>query len=431
MKLMDKLNGRSVKNLFTTRTEPEPTMQQANMTPAPQNVIDVSNQTRRGDETYSQFGFRVAGLSEGNPHMLTPCLQSVSWGIRKEQAEDAELQQELQKKLSAKKIELETERKSKEEELEACKEKQKDIAVDIQTQKNKLADLEDSRYKRNRDAWITLIITTVILVPFTVYFFIFYSSVAYSAFFKEFDISSLDNGGDFKLSQAIFDAAAFPNAWNDGWGELLFILFMPIIFLAFGFVMNRWERENGWPKYVKIPFLVLIAFIFDLLLSYAICEKIYNLNTLMSLDSQPPYSIPLAFQDPHFWVIIFLGFISYLIWGFVFGYFVKSWENLDLNQIRKKELENKIVQLQEDLKAEEINGSNLKNQISNIGSKLLEIDSQMSVGTRYDLAKLSLELHNFFTGWQQYLAGLHCTESEKQGATEIFNKVIETIKIVD
>lgn len=429
MKLMDKLGNSSIKNLFATRPEPE--LIQDETVTSQQNVLKLGDHARRADETYNQYGFRVAGLSEGNPHTLNACLSSVCWGIKKEQEADESLQQELQKKLSAKKVELEIDRKNKEEELDACKEKQKSIAAEIQSLKNKLADLEDSRYKRNRDAWITLVITTVLLIPFTVYFFIFYSSVAYSAFFKEFDISSLDSGGDFKLSQAIFDAAAFPNAWNDGWGELLFILFMPIIFLAFGFVLNRWEREKGWFKYVKIPLLIIVAFIFDLLLSYAICEKIYNLNTLMSLESLPPYSIPLAIQDPHFWVIIFLGFISYLIWGFVFSYFVKAWENLDLNQIRKKELVDKIAKLQENLKTEEDNGTNLRNQISAIGPKILEIDTQMSVGTRYDLAKIKLELNNFFAGWQTYLAALHTSEAKKQEATMRFNKVIETIIVVD
>ena len=109
------------------------------------------------------------------------------------------LKQELQKKLLAKKVEIETDRKNKEEELEASKEKQQELAADIQSQKNKLADLEDSRYKRNRDAWITLVISTVLLIPFTIYFFIFYSSVAYSAFFKVFDTNSLGSDGNFKL----------------------------------------------------------------------------------------------------------------------------------------------------------------------------------------------------------------------------------------
>ena len=417
---MEKFEGSSIKNLFATQAEPDP-IKNDTVVP-PQNVFEVNSHARKVGETYSQYGFRVAGLSEGNPHTLFPCLQSVCWGIRKEQETDATLQQELQTKLAAKKAELETERQNKEEEYNACKEKQKEISDEIQIQKNKLAELEDSRYKRNRDAWIVLITTSV-------YFFIFYSSVAYSAFFKEFDINMLGNGGDFKLSQAIFDAAAIPNAWADGWGELLFILFMPIIFLAFGFVLNRWERENGWLKYVKIPALILVAFIFDSLLSYEICEKIYNLDSMMSLAERPEYSIALASHDPRFWVIICLGFISYLIWGFVFGYFMKAWENLDLNQIRKKEIEEKISTLTKDLDVEMNNGLNLKSQITSIDPKISEIDSQMGVSARYDLAKIKLELHNFFAGWQTYLAALHKSEIEKQEATDLFNKMIESIKV--
>ena len=428
MKLMDKFDGDAIKNLFVTKAEPE--LIENNAIVSPQNVFDVSNHARREGETYNQYGFRVAGLSEGNPHTLFPCLQSVCWGIRKEQEADASLQQELQAKLAAKKVELETERQNKEAELEASKEKQKEIANEIQSQKNKLADLEDSRYQRNRDAWIVLITTSVLLIPFTVYFFIFYSSVAYSAFFKEFDINMLGDGGDFKLSQAIFDAAAIPNAWVDGWGELLFILFMPIIFLAFGFVLNRWERENGWLKYVKIPILILVAFVFDSLLSYEICEKIYNLDSLMSLAERPEYSLALAAYDPRFWVIICLGFISYLIWGFVFGYFIKAWENLDLNKIRRKEIEDKIAKLTKDLDLEKSNGLNLKSQIASISPKISEIDSQMGVSARYDLARIKLELHNFFAGWQTYLAALHKTETEKQEATDLFNRMIESIKVV-
>ena len=151
----------------------------------------------------------------------------------------------------------------------------------------------------------------------------------------------------------------------------------------------------------------------------------------MSLADRPEYNISLALQDPDFWVIIFLGFISYLIWGIVFGYFMRAWENLDLNQIRKKELEEKVDKLTKDLEIERSNGLSLKNLIASIGPKISEIDSQMSVSARYDLAKIKLELNNFFAGWQTYLAALHKTEAEKEEATDLFNKMIESIKVVD
>ena len=152
--------------------------------------------------------------------------------------------------------------------------------------------------------------------------------------------------------------------------------------------MNRWERETGRLKYLKIPALIVVAFIFDSLLAFAICKKIYNLDTMMSLESRPDYSIPLAIQDPQFWMIICLGFVSYLLWGFVFSYFVKAWENLDLNQIRKKEIEEKIAKLQKDLESEKANGTNLRNQISAIGPKMMEIDTQMNVSPVFRVGSL-------------------------------------------
>ena len=114
MKLMDKLEGASVRNLFATKPDPV----DAGTEIAPQNVLQVGTHARREGETYNQYGLRVAGLSEGNPHTLVPCLQSVYFSIRKEQEKDASLQEELRNKLNTKKADLETERQNKNAEIE-------------------------------------------------------------------------------------------------------------------------------------------------------------------------------------------------------------------------------------------------------------------------------------------------------------------------
>ena len=75
---MDKLEGASVRNLFATKPDPV----DAGTEIAPQNVLQVGTHARREGETYNQYGLRVAGLSEGNPHTLVPCLQSVYFSIR-------------------------------------------------------------------------------------------------------------------------------------------------------------------------------------------------------------------------------------------------------------------------------------------------------------------------------------------------------------
>ena len=84
-----------IKNMFSTKSEP-----------VENKVCDTSHIKHEG-ETYKQYGLRVAGLSEGSLHTLLPCLQSVYFGIRKAQEEDASLQDQLKKDLEAKKADFE------------------------------------------------------------------------------------------------------------------------------------------------------------------------------------------------------------------------------------------------------------------------------------------------------------------------------------
>ena len=406
MKSIDNSEKNSLKDLFATKEQ----------------------EARKVGETYKQYGFRVAGITQGSQHSLSPCLQSVCLSIKREQEHNAALQEQLRNDLLNKKTKLEADLKNKNYEIEASQDQQKALSSEIDELKEDLSDLKHGTNERNRKAWITLIISSVLLVPFSIYFFIFYSSVGYSAFFKQFDFGNIANG-NFVLSQAIFDAQAIPNAWNDGFAELMFILFMPFVFLAFGFVLNRWERETGWLKYVKIPLLITVAFLFDTLLSYEICKKIYDLNAMMQLGDIEPYSFKLAIVDPSFWIIICLGFVSYLIWGFVFGFWVKAWESLDLKAEKRKRLEEKIADTKNRLETENKNCLKLKTEANNIDANIKEIEAKIGVTIRYDIAEIVLEMNNFFAGWQAYLAAAGKSNDEKEKSTNIFNDMIDSIKV--
>lgn len=384
--------------------------------------------SRQDNETYKQYGFRMAGRSEGGLQSFIPCLQSVFLGLKKEQEEDDVLQQSLKIDLQNKKTSKENEKEKEENNLLSYKDTQQVLEKELDEKKHELTQLRTDTYRRNRSAWISLIISGVILIPFTLYFFIFYSSVGYSAFFKEFTLNALAESGDFKLAEAIFDSRALSSAWDDGFMALLFILLMPVIFLAFGFILNRWEKEKGWFKWVKIPLIILAAFIFDALLSYEICEKIYNLHSQMSLAELPEYSFSLAGKDPRFWIIICLGFVSYLIWGITFGYFVKSLDQLDLNRVLREQLDNDIKKIKE--RIEDIHNKQLdtSNKIVDLKAEMQKLENQIN-GTvaRYDISKIKMELHNFHAGWQQYLAGMNKPDAEKDEIAYEFEKTVNTL----
>lgn len=411
---------KNIKEIFSLRQGESVTTTDSSQIPLSEN--------RKENETYKEYGFRMAGRTEGGLHAFTPCLQSVYLGLKKEQEEDELLQRDLMLSLQNKRANSEKEKEQEENNLKASKDKQKSLEEEIEEKNQQLSNLESDSYRRNREAWITLIISGVILIPFTLYFFIFYSSVAYSAFFKEFTLESLAAGGNFKLADAIFDSHALANAYADGITTLLFILLMPIIFLAFGFILNRWEKEIGWLKWIKIPAIILVAFIFDSLLSYEICEKIYNLHTQMSLEEMPEYSLVLASHDPRFWVIICLGFVSYLIWGITFGYFVKALDRLDLNQIQRGKLGNDIKMLKERMEETRKEQNSIENKIAELKADIQKIDNQIN-GTvaRYDIVKIKLELNNFHAGWQQYLAAMNKLLEDKKAITNEFENTLSTL----
>ena len=393
-----------------------------NGTTAPQS------ESKKSQETYTQYGFRMAGISQGVLQAFTPNLQSVYLGLKKEQEDDENLQNELKLSLQNKKANLERDIDIETNKLEQNKSRLSSLEEDLQEKKRELAELKTTEYQRNRSAWITLIISSVILIPFTLYFFIFYSSVAYSAFFKQFSLDDIGEDGNFKLSEAIFDPQALSAAASEGATALLFILLMPIIFLAFGFVLNRWEREEGWLKCIKIPLIIVVAFIFDTLLSYEICEKIDNLYSQMSLAELPPYSLALASIDPRFWLIICLGFVAYLIWGFTFGYFFKSLDQLDLNKIHHDHLCNEMANIKDKIADAEKAQTENTTRIASLRAEIQIVENQLN-GTvaRYDINKIKLELNHFLGGWQQYMAAMGKSEDEKNTITEEFNRTIQTL----
>ena len=389
-------------------------------------VQTINKDQKQEGETYKQYGIRVAGLSQGSTFCLLPSLHAVYLGIKKEQQNDQDLQNELKRKQLTEITNTEAEKQKCENELQSCETKLAELKDNIVKTDKSIETLKNESHRRNRPAWIQLIISGVILVPFTLYFFVFYSSVAYSAFFQSFDTDSLGNDGNFNISYAIFNANAIPEAWKDGKTEVLFILLMPIIFLAFGFILNRWEREK---KTGRITLLIIVAFVFDTLLAYEICEKIYNVEALTQLSEITPYNIIMAVKDSHFWIIIFLGFVSYLIWGITFSYFIKAIDDLDLNKITLQNLGNDLLALSEEKKRTEEKIIDLRNKLPDLDAKISNLKLRLDDFTRYDFGKIKLELNNFYAGWQQYLASFGKSDAEKDDAHKQFKDFIKEIPV--
>lgn len=388
------------------------------------NGAEVQNNgpsVKQAQETYRQWGHRMAGINQGNNTSLMPHLQIVYQTLRQEQQNDQALQDQLKQEKQQQIIQAETTLAQEQNNLQKARNTIEDIKQKINAIEAALDKLKGDVKRINQQAKADFIIGLIILLPLTIYLFLFYSSTAYSAFFKEIDYTQA-------LGSHMFDPQALSISWEQSWTAGLFVLLIPFIFLALGFVLHRFTEQQGAPKYIKSGSIILVTFIFDTLLAFLIAKNMYDAEALTQLGDIPPYALSMAFVDAHFWVVIFCGFLAYIIWGLLFGFTMDSYNKLDLNKVEQKRLEKQKNQLQDQLKEEQQKENTIENRIHSIEGNIAALKEQLSTGIRIDLTKIELELNHFFSGWTSYLNGAAKPAKEQAEANNIFQSFVNQIK---
>jgi len=316
--------------------------------------------------TFFESGYGSSKQAEGNHRVFRTCLEEVYMDYKGKCRENDQLQKELKAPYLDEKGRQETELKKRKTALSLLEENITSIEDKIRDLKNDMVEV-----KRNPEVYglevdkrpkAQFYIGLFVLLPITLYLLVFYISASYSAFFKNFDTD--------KLGEAIFDAHAFTNAFKASWQEGIFVITIPFAFMGLGYLIHMFQKQKGALSYVKIFMLFAITFIFDAILAYLIEQKLYD---FYKTPDSPAFDLSIAFSSVEFWGIIFAGFIVYIIWGLVFDFIMKEYENFDLIKsfIRSKrqEIKNKELEL---LKIEE-KLPPIKEEISGFEGKILDL----------------------------------------------------------
>ncbi|MBR1630689.1 MAG: hypothetical protein IJ680_02420 [Paludibacteraceae bacterium] len=377
---------------------------------------------RQTNETYQQWGHRMAGFAMGSEPSFDPCMQIVYQNIRREQSEDQKLQEKLQLDLQTEIVQHETQLEKQKNEEEHTRKKIENTESEIKGKKNELTALNAQGKRKNGMAVTNLVIGLMILIPLTVYLFIFYSSTAYSAFFKVIDYTE-------DISQHMFDGQALMKAWDTSWTEGLFILLLPFIFLALGFVLHQFGKQDdkAWAKLMKQTGIISVTFIFDCLLAYAIAKRMYDAEILTEIGDFPPFSPDMAVTSGNFWMVICCGFLAYLIWGLLFGFVMENIENLDLNKVERKALKRQIAELEQQNMENRQKQIEQQGQIKQTEGEIKKLQKQQIDYVRYDTHQILLELNQFLSGWQNYMSVAGRTDAERKRIQEKFNAFCATV----
>ncbi|SDE24191.1 coiled-coil domain-containing protein [Riemerella columbipharyngis] len=292
--------------------------------------------------TYEEWGFEQAQKQNGNKMAFIGSMNLVKQEYKRRELRKQEKTHENINKAKEELSRLETQIGEKKSTVESITDK-------IQTFKDKINTLQKEiiRIKENpqeilkdRMSKAGFLIGLFILSFLTVYLFIFYSSASYSGFFKKF------TGGD-SVGSSIFDPQAIAKAYKYGLTVLVLILTIPFIFLGLGYLIHKFQEGKGPEKYIKIGAMILITFGFDALLAYKIEKELYEVKRMMdATGALPPHKLSMALDSENFWLVIFAGFIAYIIWGFIFDFVMDSYDKLDVvkQAITARETEIKINQ---------------------------------------------------------------------------------------
>ncbi len=290
-------------------------------------------------KTYHTDGYSTSKSCQGRSENLQASLDAIYFkfenNCKKEEVEQIKLKQPYVTELKGKKTLLLT----KDEELQREKNRIEDRETKIEKLKSDIVKVQRSPQEYgipvDRRSTSKFWIGSILLAFLTIYIFIFYISTSFSAFFRTFDPSTELFGG-------MFYPKALQEAYDAGPLELGFILFIPFVFFGLGYLIHIFMHKSSIVNILKVILLFITTFIFDALLAYLIDEKLYNLNkTFEDVD----FSISVAFTSPSFWVIIFAGFVSYIIWGLVFDIVMKEHADRDKIQNYIMSLESEIKNL--------------------------------------------------------------------------------------
>lgn len=375
--------------------------------------------------TYWQSGYGASSKAFGDPLTFRTGLHNLYNSFEDQCRKQSNEQQRLKQPFVEQQEKNRTELKKRETVINISEEQKTLVENDIKDKRFEIVNVKQNPEQYGIDAdkkpKAQFYIGLGLLLPITVYLFVFYISASYSAFFKDFESDS--------LTAAIFDANAFTKAISDGWLEGVFVGTIPFVFMGLGYLVHMFQKSKEKGGFLKLAALFVLTFLFDVILAYLIEKKIFEFDKVLGDEFSPQ----IALQSVNFWGIIFAGFVVYVIWGLVFDFVMKEHENVDKIKgfIRNKKEEIKNLTLRKNNLTEKINS--IKQEITAIKGEISELQSKID-GFIFPIKEYLHYHYQYKEGWYQAInAELALPNKEKtalrNSCEEVSVQHLEELKI--
>jgi hypothetical protein len=342
--------------------------------------------------TYYQSGFAASIKATGKPIVLRACLQNLFSSFEDQCRKQILEQERLKQPYKEEQEKSRTELKKSETAIAIYEQKEQEFNSAIDNIQQEIVDVKVNPKKYIDDGKgqkAQFYVGLILILPITLYLLVFYISASYSAFFKEFS--------DDSLTAAIFDADALTNSFKASWLEGVLVITIPFVFMGLGYIIHMVQKGKGIKNTFRMIALFTITFLFDGLLAYIIEKKIYDFN---KTPDSPAYNLRIALEQAEFWMIIFAGFVVYIIWGLVFDFVMKEHENMDKIRVFIRGKKEELINL-EKVKLENSNKINdFKQKVVGINGTVRELQSKID-GFIFPVKEYLNYHHQYKEGWYQ------------------------------
>ncbi len=334
------------------------------------------------------FGYEKSGNVKGDPDVYVSYLNRIINGDLVEESYKGFTDDEKKERVKQIKV-LEKQIKEKEEGNAKIEDEIKDKEKNIDKYRKELLQVKEvnakdpKKLKGESFSLVKFSLNFFILAMLSIYLFFFYVSATFKALYVNFEgiAESLAKGegtgsimpGTYELAEAL--------QYN------YLLLVVPFVFYAFGWAFHIMLEMKSNLKYVFISLLIAVTFVVDFLLAMIISNNTENAKALMGLPAEH-WS-----QNPSFYIILFLGFLVYIIWSILLDSLLQEWS--------KKEITNNLVRIIKHLNAD----------IKILQAKLADIvsDKKQIADYRDDIStvmygNLKKYIDQFSSGWIAYLS---------------------------
>lgn len=343
------------------------------------------------------FGYEQSGTYKGDPDMYLTYLNRILNGDLVEPAYKGFSDEEKIERVGKIK-ELEEEQAKKEAENQKIEAEVKEKEVQVEEYQKEILSIRQSRaqdtekLKTETFSPVKFIINAFLLIMLSVYLFFFYISAAYKALYVDFE------GIAENIAEGVGVGSIMPGAYElaEALQYNYLLLLVPFVFYAFGWAFHILLELKHKAKFVFLSLLIAVTFAVDFLLALIIHGNTESAKELMGLPTMH-WS-----QSSTFYIILFLGFLVYIIWSILFDSMLREWDKRQVTHNLKK-----IVRhLEKDIKM-------LKKKLHNVDhlqQQIIDYREDVSVIMYGSLKKY---LDQFSSGWLAYLSPANLKDTKQ------------------